>query len=137
MDERLDRDGYAVHRLDPLHLHHAARALGRLVGEGRASESAALEFIQQWGAEFTGQPINGLSTRLGQRMLGTAQDVRRERDAAVMAIRWAVRPLFMARAEAAAIEEAAGQANGDVLEWPEVAAVLREEMLAARGRRWG
>ncbi len=122
------------HRLDPLHLHHAAQRLGDIVATGQMTDADASETIKTWRAD--GVDRSGLQARLHWAMRDRAEATRRLRENTATAIRWAVRPLFAAFAPAAEIEEAAGKANGDVLEWPEVAAILREEMARAlRSRR--
>ncbi len=125
------------HTLDPLHLHHAAERLGVIVGNGEMGLEDARACCKQWARDNAAVPQHrlGLQMRLVHRMRDAAVARRRARATAEVAIGWAVRPLFAARATAAAIEEAAGRANGEVLEWDEVAAVLREELAAARGRR--
>jgi hypothetical protein len=128
------------HRLDPLPLHHAAGRLGEIVGAGDMAMADAVECIRSWvrdGASKAGVDAAGLQMRLVHRMRDAALARRRALDSADTAIRWAVRPLFRARASAAAIEEAAGRANAGVLEWEAVAAVLGQEMAASQGRRTG
>lgn len=122
------------HRLDPMHLHHAAERLGDIVAQGQMSDADASATIQTWQA--TGVDRSGLQARLHWSMRDRAETMRRARDNAGTAIRWAVRPLFASLAPAHQIEEAAGKANGDVLAWSEVAEILRDEMARAlRSRR--
>jgi hypothetical protein len=124
------------HSLDPLHLFHAAQKLGEVVGAGLMEEGEAAATVVQWARDGAVSALHqsGLQTRLMHRMRDTAAAVQARRERAEMAIRWAVRPLFAAWASAAAIEEAAGKANGEVFAWEEVAEVLRDELARARGR---
>jgi hypothetical protein len=124
------------HPLDPLHLFHAAQKLGEVVGAGLMEEGEAAEAVVQWARDGAASALHqsGLQMRLMHRMRDAAGAVQARRERAEMAIRWAVRPLFAARASAAAIEEAAGKANGEVFAWEEVARVLRDELARARGR---
>lgn len=121
------------HRLDPLHLHHAAERLGDIVAQGQMSDADASAAIRTWQA--SGVDRSGLQMRLHWAMRDRAEAMRRQRENASTAIRWAVRPLFEQNAAAAEIEEAAGKANGDVLAWPEVAAILRDELHRALKQR--
>lgn len=125
------------HRDDPMGLRVAAVALGRLVGRGEVSAGFAREAARQWAADHVGSGAQhqGLSIRLCWGVFDTARAERLARANADVAVRWAVRPLFRAQASASAIEEAAGRAGGGVLDWPEVAAILGEELAAVRGRR--
>jgi hypothetical protein len=141
-------------RVVPLVLHHAAERMGRLLGEGRVGIEMASACCDQWALEdVTGARVASLegvksavcaagplamslAVAINQRMRDAAADWARERARAAAAIGWAVRPLFAAGASAAEIEEAAGRANGDVLEWDDVAAILGREMRQVRGRRW-
>ena len=116
------------HRLDPTHLHHAAERLGEIVAAGDMSPSDAADTVRSWAQAARGVDRSGLQMRLNHTMRDRAIATQRARENAHTAIKWAVRPLFEAQAPAAAIEEAAGKANGDVLEWPEVATILRSEM---------
>jgi hypothetical protein len=70
-------------------------------------------------------------------MRDRAQEARRASENAALAVRWAVRPLFDRMASKAEIEEAAGKAAGDILTWPQVAAILREELTRAQKQRRG
>lgn len=77
----------------------------------------------------------------GIRLCWVAQDAGRNYARAVWQaedrVRHAVRPLMDAEATKAAIEEAAGQAAGGVIDWPAIYAVLRDEAAQARHRsRW-
>jgi hypothetical protein len=119
------------HRLDPVGLHHAAERLGELVAADHLTERDAAETITSWAKNATGVDRFGLQTRLNWAMRDQAKALHRRRDNTAIAIGWAVRPLFRARASAADIEEAAAKANGDVLAWAEVAAILRAERLSA------
>ncbi len=121
------------HRLDPLHLHHAAQRLGDIVATGQMTDADASETIKTWRAD--GVDRSGLQARLHWAMRDQAEATRRLRENVATAIRWAVRPLIQAGATKAAIEEAAGQANGDVLTWEEIVPILRSEWDAAHGRR--
>lgn len=124
------------HDLDPLRLHQAAQRLGEVVGAGLMPDGEAAACVEAWARESAASAGHrrGLQMRLMHRMRDAAVAVRARRERAEMAIRWAVRPLFAARAPAAAIEEAAGAANGEVFAWEEVAGVLRDELARARGR---
>ena len=122
------------HRLDPLHFHHAAERLGDIVAQGQMSDADASATIRTWQA--SGVDRSGLQARLHWTMRDRAIAAQRARENASTAIRWAVRPLFAALAPSSEIEEAAAKANGDVLAWPDVAAILREELARAlRSRR--
>lgn len=121
------------HRLDPIHLHHAAERLGDIVAQGQMSDADASATIRTWQA--SGVDRSGLQARLHWTMRDRAIAAQRARENASTAIRWAVRPLFETQAPAAEIEEAAGKANGGVLEWPEVATILRGEMARALKQR--
>jgi hypothetical protein len=124
------------HRLDPVHLHHAAEKLGDIVAGEEMSDEDASAVIVSWVDKTTGVDRSGLQARLHWTMRDRAEATRRQRENVTTAIRWAVRPLFASMAPAAEIEEAAGRANGDFLEWAEVATILREEMTRAlRSRR--
>jgi predicted ABC-type transport system involved in lysophospholipase L1 biosynthesis ATPase subunit len=125
-----------AHPADSIALHHAARRLGDLVGAGSLPIEEAVDCIAQWARDGAASELHrsGLQARLNHRMRDQAVAVARRREATARAIRWAVRPLFAQGASAAAIEEAAGQANGEVFEWAEVAGLLREELARARGR---
>lgn len=124
-----------MHRLDPLHLHHAARRLGRLVAEGAMSGEAAAGALGHMVAGARGVDVAGLQARLHWTMRDEAAGVARARANAETAVRWAVRPLFAMRASKAAIEEAAGRAAGDVLAWEDIVPILADEMRRALGRR--
>lgn len=126
------------HQLDPFHLHHAAQRLGEIVGGGEMAMEDAAECVRSWVREAAG-PVDraGLQMRLMHRMRDAAVGRRQVIERAETAIRWAVRPLFRARASAAEIEEAAGRANDGALGWGQVAAVLGQELAAARGRLAG
>ena len=122
------------HRLYPMHLHHAAERLGDIVAQGQMSDADASATIRTWQA--SGVDRSGLQMRLHWAMRDRAEAMRRQRENTQTAIRWAVRPLFAALAPSSEIEEAAAKANGDVLAWPDVAAILREELARAlRSRR--
>lgn len=122
------------HRLYPMHLHHAAERLGDIVAQGQMSDADASATIRTWQA--SGVDRSGLQARLHWTMRDRAIAAQRARENASTAIRWAVRPLFAALAPSSEIEEAAAKANGDVLAWPDVAAILREELARAlRSRR--
>lgn len=121
------------HRLGPIHLHHAAERLGDIVAQGQMSDADASATIRTWQA--SGVDRSGLQMRLHWAMRDRAEAMRRQRENTQTAIRWAVRPLIQAGADKAAIEEAAGQANGDVLTWEEIVSILRDEWDAAHGRR--
>ncbi len=121
------------HRLGPIHLHHAAERLGDIVAQGQMSDADASAAIRTWQA--SGVDRSGLQMRLHWAMRDRAEAMRRQRENASTAIRWAVRPLFEQNAAAAEIEEAAGKANGGVLEWPEVAKLLRDELHRALKQR--
>lgn len=125
------------HRLDPVNLHHAAERLGHMVGDGSMDDATASDTIVSWVNTTTGVDRNGLRARLHWSMRDAAISTRRARENVSTAIRWAVRPLFDARASAAEIEEAAGRANGDYLPWEEIASILREEMTRAIKQRRG
>lgn len=116
------------HRLDPQHLHHAAERLGDIVAVGGMSPADAADTVRSWAQAAHGVDRSGLQMRLNHTMRDRAIATQRARENAHTAIKWAVRPLFEAQAPASEIEEAAGKANGDVLEWPEVATILRSEM---------
>ena len=123
------------HRLDPLHLHHAATRLGTIVAEGQMSDADASDTIVSWVEASAGVSKSGLQMRLHHAMRDQAQAHRLRRENVQTAIRWAVRDLFDRGAPAAEIEEAAGKANGDVLSWADVAAILRDEMHRALKQR--
>lgn len=121
------------HRLYPMHLHHAAERLGDIVAQGQMSDADASATIRTWQA--SGVDRSGLQARLHWTMRDRAIAAQRARENASTAIRWAVRPLILANASKAAVEEAAGQANGGVLEWDEIVQILRNEWEALHGRR--
>jgi hypothetical protein len=124
------------HHLDPVHLHHAAEKLGDIVAGEEMSDEDASAVIVSWVEKTTGVDRSGLQARLHWTMRDRAIATQRQRENVTTAIRWAVRPLFASMAPSAEIEEAAGRANGDFLEWAEVAIILREEMTRAfRSRR--
>lgn len=123
------------HRLDPIHLYHAAERLGEVVADGDMSDADASAIIIAWAEATSGVDRSGLQARLHWAMRDRAADARRRKDNVTTAIRWAVRPLIQAQAAKAVVEEAAGQANGDTLPWSEVAAILRNEWDAIHGRR--
>lgn len=123
------------HRLDPIHLHHAATQLGTVVARGDMSDADASDTIESWAGNVTGLDRSGLQARLHWAMRDQATEHRRAIENAHTAIKWAVRPLFDAMAPAAEIEEAASKANGGVLEWSEVATILRSEMHRALNQR--
>jgi|GEM_PF-2850005 hypothetical protein len=125
------------HRLDPMHLHHAAGKLGEIVAAGEMSDADASGTIKSWCVQAAGIDRSGLQARLHWTMRDHAAAAQRARENAVTAIRWAVRPLFSAKASAAEIEEAAGKANGAVLPWEQVAQILREELSRALKQRRG
>ena len=114
------------HPLDPMHMHHAAERLGEIVARGEMSDADASETIVSWVGKAAGVDSSGLQARLHWSMRDTAAATARQHENATTAIRWAVRPLFAAKAAAVEIEEAAGKANGGVLEWDEVADILRD-----------
>lgn len=101
------------------------------------SDADASATIISWVEKATGVDRSGLQARLHWSMRDAAIAARRTQENVSTAIRWAVRPLFDARASAAEIEEAAGKANGDVLPWEQVASILREEMARALKQRRG
>jgi hypothetical protein len=125
------------HRLDPIHLHHAAERLGDIVAKGEMADADASATIVSWVEKVNGVDRPGLRARLHWTMRDRAIAAQRQRENVVTAIRWAVRPLFDAKASAAEIEEAAGRANGDTLPWEDVASILREEMTRAIKQRRG
>ena len=120
------------HRLDPLHLHHAAERLGDIVAAGHMSDDDASATILSWCEKASGVDRTGLQARLHWTMRDTATAARRARENAETAIRWAVRPLMRGGAPIAEIEEAAGRANGDVLTWDEIRPVLADEWISSR-----
>jgi hypothetical protein len=97
------------------------------------SDADASDTIRTWQAD--GVDRSGLQMRLHHAMRDQAHAHRVKRENVATAIRWAVRDLFDRGAAAAEIEEAAGKANGDVLTWPDVAAILRDEMHRALKQR--
>lgn len=123
------------HRLDPQHLHHAAERLGDIVAVGGMSPADAADTVRSWAQAAHGVDRSGLQMRLNHTMRDRAIATQRARENAHTAIRWAVRPLIQAGATKAEIEEAAGQANGDVLTWDEIVPILRNEWEALHGRR--
>lgn len=123
------------HRNDPIHLHYAATRLGNIVARGEMEDADASDTIKSWVANVTLVDRSGLQARLHWAMRDQAQAHRRAIENAKTAIRWAVRPLFDAHASAAEIEEAASKANGGILDRPDVAAILREEMRRALKQR--
>lgn len=123
------------HRLDPIHLHHAAERLGDIVAQGQMSDADASATITSWASKAQGVDRSGLQARLHWSMRDQAIARRRQSENAQTAIRWAIRPLIQANAPKHEVEEAAGQANGDVLEWDEIVTILRDEWNAAHGRR--
>ena len=125
------------HRLDPVHLHHAADRLGQIVADGDMTDADASATIISWVEKTTGVDRPGLQARLHWTMRDRAMAARRLRENAVTAVRWAVRPLFDAKAPAAEIEEAAAKASDGVLDWEELAPILREEMTRALKQRRG
>lgn len=116
------------HRNDPIQLHHAATRLGNIVARGEMEDADASDTIKSWVADVTLVDRSGLQARLHWAMRDQAQAHRRAIENARTAVRWAVRPLFDRRAPAAEIEEAASKAAAGALEWPEVTAILRDEM---------
>lgn len=123
------------HRLDPLHLHHAAERLGDIVATGEMSDGDASATIVSWCAKATGVDRSGLQARLHWTMRDRAIAAQRARENAETAMRWAVRPLIRGGASKAEIEEAAGRANADVLEWAEIAPILAQEWDAVFSNR--
>ena len=123
------------HSLDPPAQHDAAERLGIMVADGLISEQEGgktMAVIVR--VAFENAPTvdrMGLKTRL----LWSAKDARhsreRQRANADTAIRWAVRPLFAAKATASEIEHAADLANGGILRAEEIAPILRDEMRRA------
>lgn len=125
------------HRNDPMHLHYAATMLGNIVARDEMSDEDASDTIKSWVANVTGVDRIGLRVRLHHTMRDQAAARRMAVENARTAIKWAVRPYFEAMAPAAEIEEAAAKANGGVLEWDEVAAILKGEMLRTLKQRRG
>lgn len=125
------------HRNDPMHLHHAATMLGNVVAREEMSDADASDTIKSWVAKVNGVDRSGLQARLQWVMRDQAAARRRAIENAHTAIKWAVRPYFEAMAPAHEIEEAAAKANGGVLEWDEVAAILKAEMLRTLKQRRG
>lgn len=123
------------HPLDPIALHHAAEQLGNIVARDEMSDADASATIVSWVERATGVDRSGLQARLHWSMRDQAAAARRAEENVTTAIRWAVRPLFAAKASAAEIEEAAGAANGGALEWHDVAAILRDEFQRAITKR--
>jgi hypothetical protein len=123
------------HRLDPIHLHHAAERLGDIVAKGEMADADASATIVSWVEKVDGVDRPGLRARLHWTMRDRAIAAQRQRENVVTAIRWAVRDLIRAGAPQAAIEEAAGKANADYLEWDEIVPILRNEWDTVHGRR--
>lgn len=125
------------HNLDPADLHQSADRLGDAVASGEMSDAAASAAIVSWASKALGVDRSGLQARLHWTMRDRAEAARRARENAATAIKWAVRPLFDARAPSAEIEAAADAANGDILDRGAVVAILRAEMQFAIRRRRG
>ena len=125
------------HRNDPIHLHHAATQLGTIVARDDMSDADASDTIKAWVSNVTTVDRSGLQARLHHAMRDQARAHRLARENAYTAVRWAVRPLFEQRAPAAEIEDAAAKAAAGILEWPEVAAILRAEMQRTLKQRRG
>jgi hypothetical protein len=125
-------------RRDPTHLHHAAGRLGDLVASGEMSdEGASAAIVHMLPLAPPGLDPAGLQMRLHWTMRDRAQEARRAAENAATAVRWAVRPLFDRKASKAEIEEAAGKAAGEILTWPQVVAILRDELARAQKQRRG
>lgn len=123
------------HRNDPMHLHHAATMLGNVVAREEMSDQDASDTIKSWVAKVNGVDRSGLQARLHWAMRDQAAVHRAQISNVRTAIKWAVRPLIQAGAAKHEVEEAAGKANGGVLEWEEIVPILREEWNAIHGRR--
>lgn len=122
------------HRLDPIHLHHAAAKLAEPLARGDLSWDGVRTICRDMAATAANVDRNGLQARLCWRAADEARALRTRRQNAETAIRWAVRPL-MHGATRAQIEEAAGRANGDVLTWDEIKPILAEEWQRAHQAR--
>ena len=109
--------------------------LGDLVADGQMSDADASDTVKSFVASAAGVSKSGLQARLHWAMRDRAEARRRQTHNVEMAIRWAVRPLIQANAPKHEIEEAAGLANGDVLEWDDIVPILRDEWDNAHGRR--
>jgi hypothetical protein len=123
------------HRLDPIHLHHAATQLGTIVARDDMSDADASDTIKAWVSNVTTVDRSGLQARLHHAMRDQARAHRLKLANAETAIKWAVRPLIEAAALKHEIEEAASNANGGVLSWDEIVPILRNEWNALHGRR--
>ena len=123
------------HRLDPIHLHHAATQLGTIVARDDISDADASDTIKAWVSNVTTVDRSGLQARLHWAMRDQAHAHRLKLANAETAIKWAVRPLIEAAAPKHEIEEAASNANGGVLSWDEIVPILRNEWNALHGRR--
>lgn len=136
-----------AHPLDPSGHYRHATHWGECVARREMSEDLAFRYCNVL-SRFDGQmqpteweppydPANDLGVRLCNWMR-ESQTIYAERTTrADKDIRNAIRPLFVKEASTAAIEEAAGAANANVLNWDDIFSILRDELIAYRrfGRR--
>jgi len=125
------------HPADPKHAHDAASELGATIAEGRCSLAHA-RIACAAIAEFSDARVD--KSGLRARLCWTAMDSANAHAQAIWraedGLRQDVRPMIDARAAKAAIEEAAGK-YADILGWPRMFGILREEVARSRHKaRW-
>lgn len=119
------------HPTDPPHMHAAAANLGRGMAEGRV----------MWGdVQAVARAVSAGKPGLQARLCWTAHDTADAHAKALWQaeddLRARVRPMIEARAQKHEIEEAAGP-FADVLTWPRIFQILRDEVARARFKaRW-
>lgn len=121
----------------PTKLRFAAEQAGVFMAQGAATWGQTQLICRELAKEAPN--LDPIGT--GIRLCWIAQDAARDHARAVWQaedrVRRAVRPLMEAGATKAAIEEAAGQAAGDAIEWPAIYAILRDEAGQVRHKtRW-
>jgi len=125
------------HPADPKSAHEAASELGAAIADGRCSLANA-RLACAAIAEFSDARVekSGLRARLCWTAMDSADAHAKAIWRAEDALRQAVRPMINSCAAKAAIEEVAGQ-YADILGWPRIFDILREEVARARHTaRW-
>ena len=128
-----------IHPSDPKAQHEAAERLGRMVADGLISEESAAQVMGEIVRVAQEQSPNADANGLRARLVWSAADARRDRmrarENAPTAVRWACRPLILAKAAKDVTLQAARKAAGDLMTDAEIMPILADEWDRAHRKR--